>query len=78
MEDPNERAVSSTRDWSNAYITHLLILGQVHKHGDEVCLQVFHFHHLRELAQLSGSGTTDHRGVILAEVAELTAQFGCK
>ena len=34
------------------YITNLLVLGQVDKHGDEVGLEILHLHHLREVTQL--------------------------
>ena len=34
------------------YITNLLVLCQVDKHGDEVGLEVLHLHHLREVTQL--------------------------
>ena len=34
------------------YITNLLVLCQVDKHGDEVGLEILHLHHLREVTQL--------------------------
>ena len=41
------------------YITNLLVLGQVDKHGDEVGLEILHLHHLREVTQLPARSSGD-------------------
>ena len=61
-----------------SYIAHLLVLRQVHKHGDKVRLEEVDLDHFGELAELPGSGAPYHRSVVLAQVAELAAKVGCK
>ena len=43
------------------YITNLLVLGQVDKHGDEVGLEILHLHHLREVTQLPARSSGDRQ-----------------
>ena len=71
------RSTSSKKAKVN-YIADLFILGQVDEHGDEVGLEVLDLHHLGELAQLAGGRAPHHRGVVLAQVAELAPQLGWK
>ena len=44
--------------------THLLVRGQVGKHGDDLTLDVVQLQHLGKLPQLGGCGPPHHGGVI--------------
>lgn len=65
-------------DFQTPSSIYLLVLCQIDEHGDQIWLEVLHLDHLGELAQLSRRRPTNHRGVILAQVAELAAELGCK
>ena len=57
------------------YITNLLVLGQVDKHGDEVGLEILHLHHLREVTQLPARSSGDKQVLIIVTNIVITHCF---
>lgn len=51
--------------------TNLFILGKCNKHGDKVCLQIFHFYNLCEFTQFGCCSTSYHGCVILTQRTEM-------
>ena len=57
------------------YITNLLVLGQVDKHGDEVGLEILHLHHLREVTQLPARGSGNKKVLVIVTNIVITHRF---
>ena len=54
-----------------SYIAYLLVGSKCREQGDQVRLEVFRLHSLRELSQLACCCTTNHGGVISAQITEV-------